>query len=770
MRGHGSWLLPVRRAVIDLAFCLLACAGLSACHHSSGSSQQQPPQNPPPNTIGSSGGTATSSNGNASVVIPANALSQATTITIQPASGAPAGNVGTAYDFGPNGTTFSQPVTIEIDYVAANLPAGVTEADLVLAKVVNGQWQVIADSGAKTAGTVSGSTSSFSTYGMVPQTPGNVGAVPADGQVTVTWDPVNLATSYNVYWRRTDGTNSDVVRGVLSPYVHTGLTNGKEYGYLVSAQKPIGEGGKSSPEVLSTPMAAGTLPGQTMNVIACAGNQEVSLSWDAVQDATFYSVDRNDGSMFDGIGTTTYVDGTAVNGTTYDYTVTAINAVGSGTPSTPATVTVATLSAPGGFGAQPRPSSVLLTWQAVPCADSYLVHWEGGGLNDDIPILDPTTVEYTHTGLQNGTTYTYTIASVNALGVGAASAPVEATPQDAPVPMQISAGDGTTCVVYTDGQVKCMGTYPGNGTSGSTTPVAVAGIDTATFVSVGNNHSCAVDAGAVKCWGANNGGQLDSSTSTSPQLFPVTVNGITTASVVAAGASVTCAIVDGGTVKCWGNSLAVGNLDLMTGTVSPTTAPFTVDLPAAAVHLSVGKLRGLACAVLVTSETWCWGDTFAAMEIDDPGPSFRCTFNLCLPVLAKALGPTAMFTEVGRTHACYIPLLTTLGAVCVGAAQGDTFTGLNPPVVFDVISAGEDFNCGLSGSNAICWGWNGDGQLGNGTRNIEPFTTAVPAVGVNDATAVSAGFMHACAISSGVVMCWGTFFSSDLAPRAIAGF
>jgi hypothetical protein len=57
-----------------------------------------------PSGIGPSGGTASSNDDRASVNIPAGALSQDTAIAVVVASSPPAGNIGTAYDFGPDGT------------------------------------------------------------------------------------------------------------------------------------------------------------------------------------------------------------------------------------------------------------------------------------------------------------------------------------------------------------------------------------------------------------------------------------------------------------------------------------------------------------------------------------------------------------------------------------------------------------------------------------------------------------------------------------------
>ena len=68
--------------------------------------------------------------------------------------------------------------------------------------------------------------------------PTGVSATPGDGQVTVSWNSVPGATSYNLYYR--DGpsvnkANGTLVAGVSSPHVVGGLTNGQLYAFAVSA-------------------------------------------------------------------------------------------------------------------------------------------------------------------------------------------------------------------------------------------------------------------------------------------------------------------------------------------------------------------------------------------------------------------------------------------------------------------------------------------------------------------------------------------------------
>jgi hypothetical protein len=77
---------------------------------------------------------------------------------------------------------------------------------------------------------------------------------------------------------------------------------------------------------------------------ATAGNNQVSLSWGAVAGATSYNIYRSTtaGQPGSSVGTSTntsFVDTTAVNGTSYFYQVTAVNSAGEGAPSTQATVT-----------------------------------------------------------------------------------------------------------------------------------------------------------------------------------------------------------------------------------------------------------------------------------------------------------------------------------------------------------------------------------------------------------------------------------------------
>jgi uncharacterized delta-60 repeat protein len=81
-----------------------------------------------------------------------------------------------------------------------------------------------------------------------PLSPTNVSASAGTGQITISWDPVDDATSYNIYWSTTPGvtkSNGTQIPGVTSPYVHTGLTADTTYYYVVTAVNLGGESPES---------------------------------------------------------------------------------------------------------------------------------------------------------------------------------------------------------------------------------------------------------------------------------------------------------------------------------------------------------------------------------------------------------------------------------------------------------------------------------------------------------------------------------------------
>lgn len=119
----------------------------------------------------------------------------------------------------------------------------------------------------------------------------------------------------------------------------------------------------------------------------------------------------------------------------------------------------------------------------------------------------------------------------------------------------------------------------------------------------------------------------------------------------------------------------------------------------------------------------------------------------------------------GRGHSCAV--LTSGQAVCWGNNfYGELGNGTNTPSKTPVavsgltdtesISAnGEYTTCAIrTGGQALCWGKNADGQIGDGSKTDRNVPT--PVTGLTDAESISTGAHHTCAIrTSGQAVCWG---------------
>jgi len=99
--------------------------------------------------------------------------------------------------------------------------------------------------------------------------------------------------------------------------------------------------------------------------------------------------------------------------------------------------------------------------------------------------------------------------------------------------------------------------------------------------------------------------------------------------------------------------------------------------------------------------------------------------------------------------------------VAVSLAEGVTVT---------VVSAGRDHTCALLSTGGVqCWGSDQQGQLGDGTSAGSSTPVDVPFEAGVTATTVSAGYFRPCALlSTGGVQCWGRNSSGHSAPVAVS--
>ncbi|OMF44050.1 S-layer homology domain-containing protein [Paenibacillus peoriae] len=181
-----------------------------------------------------------------------------------------------------------------------------------------------------------------------------------------------------------------------------------------------------------------------INVAATAGDEQVTLNWSSVLDATSYKVYQGTSpGVYDAAavatvnGTTAAVTG-LTNGTTYYFAVKSSNEHGDSSFSSEVNAKphINPPAAPGGLTATPGNGQVALSWDSVAGAVTYDVYkgtTVGSYESTPVATVSGATYSYTETGLTNGVTYFYVVKASNAGGSSDSSNEAVATPQ-VPVP------------------------------------------------------------------------------------------------------------------------------------------------------------------------------------------------------------------------------------------------------------------------------------------------------------------------------------------------
>jgi alpha-tubulin suppressor-like RCC1 family protein len=344
---------------------------------------------------------------------------------------------------------------------------------------------------------------------------------------------------------------------------------------------------------------------------------------------------------------------------------------------------------------------------------------------------------------------------------------------------------------------------------GAETPSGAPGLPrrAAAVLDAGGAHTCARLAdGSVKCWGANDFGQLgqgdtanrgDEFGEMGDDLRAVALGAGRTAIAVAAGEDHSCALLDDRSVKCWGlndfGQLGRGATEDLGDEVGEMGDNLpAVDLGAGRTAVAIAAGEHQTCAVLDDGTAKCWGlnhfgqlgqgDT--ANRGDQPGEMG----DLLLPIPLGA-GRTATAIAVALAHTCAV--LDDGSAKCWGAnsfgqlGQGDVasrggFPGEMGDALLPIdvgagrtvraITGGNAHTCAvLDDGSAKCWGWNLAGQLGHediessGDEPGEMGDQLAPTDVGGPVTAISAGVVHTCVVLvSADVKCWGNNQSGRL--------
>jgi len=329
------------------------------------------------------------------------------------------------------------------------------------------------------------------------------------------------------------------------------------------------------------------------------------------------------------------------------------------------------------------------------------------------------------------------------------------TPPNDPNIKEFSSGGFSNCAIVNEG-VKCWDE------SGKTKLVEATA--SATQISVGSTTACAITTNTgVVCWKLekNNYKQL---------LSFVPAGGINNIDRVAASYGSTCVYGDGGKLKCWGANFE-----------DALNVPSQIPEPISKLSVGVHKT-----CVIKDSTLLCWGDSNTDYDIP------------------KGLGPVE-FVSSGGSHICagtsekikcwgedvrgalsVPPELTNFTGVSAGLIHGcavsnnevncwggeGVIRNVNPPTKMTnpkAICTGNTFSCGIDDLGKVsCWGE----QIPltyRGFNNAEVNQVLNVPDEIEEATEISCGANHGCALYKGKIKCWGSdaFIPERLAPPKI---
>lgn len=245
-------------------------------------------------------------------------------------------------------------------------------------------------------------------------------------------------TGYKIERKISTGTYSVLAANTgntTTTYYDTGLTTNTSYTYRVSAINSVGTSDPSNEaSAMPTPTSGPTATkpyaptGLTASTIS---STQIKLFWKPPSNnggspITGYKIEYKNGTntylvLSSNVGNvTTYIQNGLKTGTTYTYRVSALNSMGTSTPSNEASATpTKTLTPTGLIATAISPASITLSWNAP--TETYGQSITGYRIDQKLSSnVFQTKVEnsktqdtsYTITGLTTGTTYTYVVAAV----------------------------------------------------------------------------------------------------------------------------------------------------------------------------------------------------------------------------------------------------------------------------------------------------------------------------------------------------------------------
>ena len=248
-------------------------------------------------------------------------------------------------------------------------------------------------------------------------------ATAGNGQATLNWTAVDGASYYQII-RYNKGAYSLIANISGTTATVKGLTNNFEYTYLIKA---VAEDGRTSFSNAVTVTPVATLAKPILS--ATAGDKQATLSWTAVDGASYYQIIRYNKGAYSLIanisGTSATVKG-LTNNFEYTYLIKAVAADGRTSLSTAVKVTPVAAATKPTLSATAGDKQATLSWTAVSGASYYQIIRYNNGTYTLVANISGTSA--TVKGLANNFEYTYLIKAVAADGTSSFSNAVTVTP------------------------------------------------------------------------------------------------------------------------------------------------------------------------------------------------------------------------------------------------------------------------------------------------------------------------------------------------------
>lgn len=282
-----------------------------------------------------------------------------------------------------------------------------------------------------------------------------------------------------------------------------------------------------------------------------------------------------------------------------------------------------------------------------------------------------------------------------------------------------------------------------------------------TQLAMGGFHGCGVEAGALRCWGANDRGQLGLGTAGAAELRPRDVSLEEPVAQVVTGERSTCARTVTGRVWCWGDN-GGGQLGSTEPAFSATPIEISVPAPVASIALDSDYVLALGS----DGRLFGWGNSAeGTLGRDDPRPE---GYPVKSGVVRAAFELKFKSISSGQGHACGIDRSNTLWCWGrnvrreIGVGQFDHQLR-KPTRVFENVSsvaAGAFGTCAISGGEPLCWGDMPIDDQGQAITNAAP---AAMWLGGAEAREIDGMWFHGCVTTTDDrLFCWGRGIEGQL--------